>query len=160
MSEDFFAILKPPNLWSRAEVLSRPWPVPRKPGVYAWYFRGIPDRAPIEHPLIHDSNVRSTLAFLSPASPPRSGKLSRTQVLRRRIQMHMRGNVYGPTLRPSLGCLLGNELGIELRRRGGGTRLMFADGERVLHRSSAGLAVHRPKAWRLAKVNSFCFSLS
>ncbi|MFE8034658.1 hypothetical protein [Thiohalocapsa marina] len=36
------ALLEPPRLWSRAEVLASPSPVQREPGVYAWYFRDIP----------------------------------------------------------------------------------------------------------------------
>lgn len=34
-------ILPPRRLWSRAEILARPSPVPKAPGVYAWYFRDL-----------------------------------------------------------------------------------------------------------------------
>ena len=34
-------LMKPGRLWTRAEVLSRPSPVPKSPGVYAWYFRAL-----------------------------------------------------------------------------------------------------------------------
>jgi hypothetical protein len=34
-------LLRPQRLWTRSEVLSRPSPVPKAPGVYAWYFRGL-----------------------------------------------------------------------------------------------------------------------
>jgi hypothetical protein len=44
----------------------------------------------------------------------------------------MRGNAEGSTLRLTLGCLLANELGIQLRRVGSGTRLTFGDGEKRL----------------------------
>ena len=43
-----------------------------------------------------------------------------------------RGNAYGSTLRLTLGCLLADQLGIELRRVGSGTRLTFGDGEQAL----------------------------
>ena len=35
-------LVQPARLWSRAEVLARPSPVPRRPGVYGWYFRELP----------------------------------------------------------------------------------------------------------------------
>jgi hypothetical protein len=44
----------------------------------------------------------------------------------------MRGNAEGSTLRLSLGCLLADELGIELRRVGSGKRLTFSAGEERL----------------------------
>ena len=34
-------LLRPRRLWSRAEILARPSPVPKAPGVYAWYFRNL-----------------------------------------------------------------------------------------------------------------------
>jgi hypothetical protein len=43
--------------------------------------------------------------------------------LSRRIQYHMRGNAEASTLRLTLGCLLAEELDIELRRVGHGKRL-------------------------------------
>jgi hypothetical protein len=36
------ALLRPTHLFTRQEVLSKPWPVPARPGVYAWYFREVP----------------------------------------------------------------------------------------------------------------------
>ena len=42
-------LVQPARLWSRAEVLARPSPVPSHPGVYGWYFRQLPwpiDTAP------------------------------------------------------------------------------------------------------------------
>jgi hypothetical protein len=54
------------------------------------------------------------------------------RTLRHRIRYHMRGNAYGSTLRLTLGCLLAEQIGIELRRVGSGTRRTFADGEAKL----------------------------
>ena len=34
-------LLKPQELWTRSEVMSKPSPVPKVPGVYAWYLRGL-----------------------------------------------------------------------------------------------------------------------
>ncbi len=45
---------------------------------------------------------------------------------------HYAGNAEGSTLRKTLGCLLADELGIELRRVGSGTRKTFVDGEHRL----------------------------
>jgi hypothetical protein len=44
----------------------------------------------------------------------------------------MQGNAYGSILRLTLGCLLSDTLGIELRRVGSGKRLTFASGERKI----------------------------
>lgn len=57
---------------------------------------------------------------------------------------HYRGNAYGSTLRLTLGCLLGERLGIALRRVGSGTRLTFADGEQAL---IAWMAEHAFVCW-------------
>jgi GIY-YIG catalytic domain len=51
------------------------------------------------------------------------------QNLRRRLRQHYALNAYGSTLRLTLGCLLAEQLGIQLRRVGSGTQLPFADGE-------------------------------
>jgi hypothetical protein len=53
--------------------------------------------------------------------------------LRTRIRYHCRGNAAGSTLRLTVGCLLAERLGIELRRVGGGNRETFtAIGEAIL----------------------------
>lgn len=36
-----------PRLWSRAEVIGSPCPVPNSPGVYGWYFRRLPESVPL-----------------------------------------------------------------------------------------------------------------
>jgi hypothetical protein len=66
---------------------------------------------------------------------------------------HYTGNAEGSTLRKSLGCLLADELGIQLRRMGSGSRRTFVDGEQVLSTWMAGHAfvnfVARERAWEL-----------
>ena len=52
----------------------------------------------------------------------------------------------GSTLRLTLGCLLANELGIELRRVGTGQRLTFAAGEKALSR---WMAAHARVCWHV-----------
>jgi hypothetical protein len=122
--------LKPNYLWTRGEVLSLPSPVPKQPGVYAWYFRNI-DCVPAL--ACHaQSDFRLLYVGISPSPPPTNGKSASRETLYGRIRYHMQGNAEGSTLRLSLGCLLAEPLGIELRRVGSGRRMTFASGERRL----------------------------
>jgi hypothetical protein len=66
------------------------------------------------------------------------------QTLRKRIRYHYPGNAAGSTLRLTLGCLLAERLGIQLRRVGSGRRLTFAAGEAKL---SAWMADHAYVTW-------------
>lgn len=131
-SEDVMSrLLAPERLFTRAEVLARPSPVPAAAGVYAWYFDEVPDQVPVDGCRSADGH---TLLYvgISPKRPSGDGlKLSR-QTLRTRVRYHYRGNAYGSTLRLTLGSLLAVELGIQLRRVGSGTRLTFSSGEATL----------------------------
>ena len=49
-----------------------------------------------------------------------------------RVRYHYGGNAEGSTLRLTLGCLLAEQLEIELRRVGSGTRRTFSHGEHKL----------------------------
>ncbi len=125
------ALLEPPGLWSRAEVLASPSPVPREPGAYAWYFRDIPPGVPTAD--CHRCGALTLLyAGIAPKAPPRNGARPSSQRLADRARYHYRGNAEGSTLRLTLGCLLADSLGIELRRVGSGKRMTFGDGEDVL----------------------------
>ena len=124
------ALLQPDHLFSRSEVLSRPSPVPREPGLYGWYFRNPPSQVPVGDCHRFDGLVL-LYAGISPKAPPQDGRPSR-QTLWNRVRYHMRGNAYGSTLRLTLGTLLGETLGIQLRRVGSGSRLTFAAGEAAL----------------------------
>ena len=123
----FDAILYPTRLWSRSEVLARNCPVPGKAGVYAWYFRKVPPGVPTEG--CHRVEGATLLYVgISPSKPSSSG-----QQLKERVRQHYNNNAFGSTLRLTLGCLLADELGIELRRVGSsGKRLTFADGEQAI----------------------------
>jgi hypothetical protein len=124
-------LLHPKRLWSRQELLSRPNPLPKLPGVYAWYFRNVP-------PIIPTTGCNRIDEYyllyvgISPSAPPRNGKAPSTQSLLHRVRYHMQGNAEGSTLRLTLGCLLADQLGIELRRVGSGNRLTFSAGEKRL----------------------------
>ncbi|NCA72222.1 MAG: hypothetical protein EOM91_19540 [Sphingobacteriia bacterium] len=75
------------------------------------------------------------------------------QRLADRVRFHYRGNAEGSTLRLTLGCLLAESLGIELRRVGSGKRMTFGVGEDVLSERMAKNAfvtwVADPAPWVL-----------
>jgi hypothetical protein len=125
------ALVFPPRLWSRDEVRARPSAVPRSPGVYAWYFRELPWPMDTSDCVTADGH---TLLYIgiSPKRPPANGRLPSGQTLASRVRYHYSGNAEGSTLRLTLGCLLSERLGIELRCVGGGTRMTFATGEQTL----------------------------
>lgn len=127
---DTTPLLESPKLWTRSEVLSRPYPVPNEAGVYAWFFRACPDGVPVEG-CVRSGNLTLLYVGISPKAPPATGAPSR-QTLRSRIQYHYRGNAEGSTLRLTPGCLLSHALGIELRRVGSGLRMTFGAGEKIL----------------------------
>lgn len=122
---------RPKRLWSRAEVLQRPCPVPARPGVYGWYFKPLPYPIDTSRCVTH-GELALLYVGIAPKAPPGNGRTASRQTLRSRIRYHYRGNAAGSTLRLTLGCLLAERLGIQLRRVGSGSRLTFADGEQRL----------------------------
>jgi len=121
----------PKKIWSLSEVLISACPVPPKPGIYSWYFKELPGCVDTTGCFTHDG---LTLLYvgISPKAPPKNGASPSRQSLRSRIRYHFRGNAGGSTLRLTLGCLLSEKLGIELRRVGSGTRMTFSAGEKIL----------------------------
>lgn len=121
------------HIYNRAEVLSRPSPVPRSPGVYGWWFQTLPADLDTTRCAQRDG---LTLLYtgISPKEPPKNGRPPSRQTLRSRIRTHYTGNAAGSTLRLTLGCLLADRLDIELRRYGSGKRFHFGAGERMLSR--------------------------
>ena len=145
-------LLDPPRFWTRSEILSRPSPAPKKPGVYAWYFYDL--LLPFVTANCQRHQDLSLLYIgIAPTAPPRGGKPPSSQTLRHRIQYHLRGNAEGSSLRLSLGCLLAPQLGLELRRVGSGTRMTFAAGEALLSEwldANARLAwLEEDEPWKL-----------
>lgn len=134
----------PSRLWTRAEVLARPSPVPAEPGVYAWYFSSVPAVVPLDGCLRAEGGVLLYVG-ISPKRPPANGSPASRQTLRNRVRYHYRGNAAGSTLRLTLGSLLADHLGIGLRRVGSrGTRLTFSDGEARLDQ---WMAEHARVCW-------------
>jgi hypothetical protein len=125
------AFLFPARLYSLGEVLERPCPVPALAGVYGWWFGRLP--AEIDISGCHQYEGQTLLyTGISPRRPPANGRPPSRQTMRSRIRTHHTSNAEGSTLRKTLGCLLADELGIQLQRVGSGTRLTFLAGERVL----------------------------
>lgn len=70
---------------------------------------------------------------IAPKAPPLNGGVPSKSHLRQRLRTHYNGNAEGSTLRRTLGCLLGAELAIQLRRVESGGRYTFTNpGEQVL----------------------------
>ncbi|MGB3483267.1 MAG: hypothetical protein WBB07_13765 [Mycobacterium sp.] len=141
--------------YSREQVFAEPCPVPSQAGAHGWWFRDIPGE-------IDTSGCEQqdgwTLLYvgISPGPPRTDGKPAHPQDLRKRVRYHFgAGNASadGSTLRKSLGVLLGDRLGLELRRIGSGKRQTFAGGEPVLTNWMAENAavswVLHPEPWFL-----------
>jgi hypothetical protein len=125
------SIILPEKVWSRNEILLSPSPIPKESGVYAWYFKNFPSIIPTDD-CVTFSNLTLLYIGISPKSPPLNGKPPSSQRLFHRVRYHMTGNAAGSTLRLSLGCILSERLGIQLRRVGSGNRMTFADGEQKI----------------------------
>ena len=152
VSAEISGFLNPRQVYSRQQILARPSPVPAAGGVYGWWFRRLPPLVDARDCHRH-GDLRLLYAGISPRQPPRDGRPSSQQTLRQRIWTHYAGNAEGSTLRKTLGCLLADELGIQLRRVGSGTRKTFAAGEQVLSAWMADNAfvswVIRQRPWEL-----------
>lgn len=141
---DCLPLTDPERLWTCDEVLASPSPVPRRGGVYGWYFRDVPPVVPTEG-CVQRGLFTLLYAGISPKRPPRNGRAPSAQTLLHRVRYHMRGNAEGSTLRLTLGCLLSERLGLELRRVGSGRRMTFGhEGEAAL---SEWLSSNARVAW-------------
>jgi hypothetical protein len=128
------ALLRPTRLYRAVDVLARPCPVPKSPGVYAWYFKQLPPSIHAKDCHRHDDLILLYVG-ISPKAPPTNGTKPSRSTLRKRLRTHYAGNAYGSTLRLTLGCLLTAQLGIQLRRVGSGDRYTFTNpGEQLLDR--------------------------
>jgi DNA-binding PadR family transcriptional regulator len=121
----------PGHLYSRAEVLSNPCPVPRAHGVYAFFFKEIPPGVPVDGCLNQEG---LTLLYIG-ISPDKKGSANATQTLQQRVRYHFNGNADGSTLRRSLGILLEKKSGFPLRMVGSGKKMtLTSEGEEWLNR--------------------------
>jgi len=109
----------PQRLYSRAEVLSNPSPVPKTHGLYAFFFKEIPNGVPVQGCLVHEG---LNLLYVG-SSPDKKSKPDATQTLQQRVRYHFQGNADKSTLRRSLGILLAPESHFPLRRVGSGKKM-------------------------------------
>ena len=138
------ALLHPVRLYSAADCLCRPNPVPASPGVYAWYFDEVPSGVPVEG--CHRA-LGHTLLYVGIAPKEAKGSAVKPSIrtLRQRMRDHFNGNAEGSTLRLTLGCLLSEALNVRLRRVGSGRRHTFTNpGEIILDK---WMARHARVAW-------------
>ena len=132
MSDIAEQLKNPLKLACRNEVIGRSSIVQAEPGIYAWYFKVPPSKDMDFASCWPQEGARLLYVGNSPIKPPTNGKPPSKGTLRRRISTHMRGNASSSTLRYSVGCLLSQNLGIQLRRVGRTERLYFLKGESVL----------------------------
>jgi hypothetical protein len=135
------------QLFTRSQVFDEPCPVPTAPGVYGWWFRTVPTNAIDISGCVRRDDLTLLYTGISPGPPPINGKGPSRENLRRRITYHFgarSANAEGSTLRKTLGILLADELGLELRRVGSGRRRTFAAGEAVL---TQWMAEHALVSW-------------
>jgi hypothetical protein len=78
----------PVKLFTRAEVLSRPSPVPLASGLYAWFFKEMPPGVPVDGCLVVEG---FTLLYIGIA-PDGQNKPNSRATLRSRIRQHLSGN--------------------------------------------------------------------
>ena len=140
------------QMFTRAEVLTDPYPVPSEPGVYGWWFRALPTQLDTSNCLKRDG-CALLYTGISPKAPPANGRSASRERLRSRIRTHYTGNAEGSTLRKTLGVLLSADLEIQLRLVGSGKRMTFGTGEQELSRwmdenALVSWIVH-PKPWTL-----------
>ena len=122
-------LIPPKRLFSRAEVLQIPSPVPKANGLYAWYFRNVPSVIPTDNCLEFKGN---RLLYIGIA-PDKINKPNSRATLVKRIRQHYAGNAEGSTLRRTLGVLLAEQSGFPLRRVGSGKRFTLTHaGEQFL----------------------------
>jgi hypothetical protein len=110
------SLTDPIILHSRPEVLSKPSPVPNERGLYAWFFKEIPNIIPTNECV---TNKKLTLLYVGISPKNNTSKAN----LRKRITFHHRGNAEGSTLRQTLGVILTEQSGYPLRRVGSGKRM-------------------------------------
>jgi hypothetical protein len=132
MSTNADRLLHPDRLYSASDIGSRPCPVSASPGLYAFYFKEAPPG--IDTRGCHRVDQRALLYVgIAPKPPPLNGRAPSKSHLRQRLRTHYFGNAAGSTLRRTLGCLLSDQLAIQLRRVGSGGRYTFTNpGEQLL----------------------------
>ncbi len=138
-------LLKPLRLFAWHDLAHDKQLPPSAPGTYGWYFdaNALPRVVPTS--TCHRVHAPWVLLYvgIAPAKPS-AGRPPSRSTLRKRLRSHFRGNARGSTLRLTLGCLVGDSLGIEPVLAGKGSRCSFGAGEAVL---STWIAEHARVCW-------------
>ena len=115
------------DLYSREQVVAKPWLVPEKYGLNLWCFKEAPGNAPM-----NGCAPKDGMPLLFVGSAP--GLASSKRTLRERIlEDHCNGKATNSTLRKSLGVLLFGENRKLLRRIGTSDKMTFKqEGEECL----------------------------
>lgn len=127
MQDLITSLTQPARVWSRQEVLTRPSPVPRAKGIYAWFFRDYPAIIPAQD-CVRSNGLTLLYIGIGPTRPSKDTK----QDVQKRLRDHYDNDASRSTLRLSLGVLLEEALGIQLRRVGKSERMQFGAGEALL----------------------------
>jgi len=148
---DLFAksdkLINPNHLWFASDIIANITTVPKVSGVYAWYFKDIPEFVLTDH--CREINGWKLLYVgIAPKGP------GKPATLRDRIQTHLAGIAEFSTLRYSSGSILSEKLGIKLEVKGKDT-LTFGKGEDILSKwmaKNASLSwILEEKPWILEK---------
>jgi len=142
-------LFEPTRLYTRAEVLAKPCPVPAEPGIYGWYFKQPPRSVALDG--VHEHQGQKLLYVgIAPKRPPVTGRPSST-TLRDRIRQHYSLNAYGSTLRLTLGCLLGIELRRIASKKNPGTAKRMTFGRAGEQRLSRWMDEHAYVVWKVCE---------
>lgn len=151
LPEDLNELVTYARMWSKLDIWDKAKLPPPKSGAYCWWFKELPPLVPTESCLTRHGFTLLYLGF-SPQKPSKNAKPSERHI-RQRIRYHFRGNASGSTLRLTLGCLLGERLGISLQKSG--KKVHFGEGETTLSEwlSANGRVswVESDKPWILEK---------
>jgi hypothetical protein len=147
MRREHLELLSPSKLCAASDIGQDGSVVPQMAGVYAWYFHQIPPLVPAEgcHTL---RGLRLLYVGIAPRKPQKREKAQATRTLRDRLKLHIKGSADVSTFRLSLGCLLSEHLGLQLRRVGSENVMTFAEGERQL---SEWIAENTSVAWTVSE---------
>jgi hypothetical protein len=122
-------ILHPVQMYSHTEILDQNTLIPAAEGIFAWYFKQIPEN--LKSLNLHTHN-NLTLAYIdSSPQKPLKDSLSARGNIRKRMIADITGSASTSSIRRSLGCLLREELNLNSVRLS--PRIVnFGEGERDL----------------------------
>lgn len=123
------AILHPDQMYSHTEISKQSSLVPAEEGIFAWYFKEVPER--LKNLGLH-THKGLTLAYIdSSPQKPLKDSLSAKGNIRKRVLADITGPASTSSIRRSLGCLLKEKLDLKSVKLSSRT-VNFGEGERAL----------------------------